>query len=75
LTKKRFVRTFRYLQQSEKELIESFQRQVNVGAESFNWVDVPMNDTYEVRLAEKISFQREPEDFTLWQAKVILEEV
>jgi len=71
---KLFIRAYRFLSQEDKELLEEFQNDVNVGADVFGWVDSVTGFGYEVRFIGKLSFKMEPTAPNQWQTRIIFEE-
>jgi len=71
---RRWKFSYRDLSQADKATLETFEKTVAYGGDSFTWLNPTDNLTYTVRFSNLIQFRIEPENPMTWQADIELAE-
>lgn len=72
--KKKWEFTYENLTDADKTLLEAFETNTMVGAETITWTHPKTLTGYVVRLAEPIKYNIQASDKDLWEASFTLEE-
>jgi hypothetical protein len=73
-TKKTFNVVYNFITAGDKVLLEALQDAVNIGADTFTWVNPAEDQLYTVRLLSPMKFQVEPRNFSFWSVSLSMAE-
>jgi hypothetical protein len=69
--KKRFSFAYRFLPQSDKDLLTTMQNNAKVGGDTITWTNPHDSQSYTVRLDKPIRFVLEPSNSATWRCKIV----